>query len=119
MNFITVVQGIQTPSFSATAMKSLNSSQGTFLGMFDTIEFEVKLRTITKGDRLYFYTDGITEAKGPNGDLFGNHRLKSLVHKLKQEPIGTVLHQVFDEVDLYTQYQKATDDRSVVILEFS
>ena len=94
-------------------------SQGTFLGMFDTIEFEENSVQLQKGDRLYFYTDGITEAKGPNGDLFGNHRLKSLVHKLKQEPIGTVLHQVFDEVDLYTQYQKATDDRSVVILELS
>jgi sigma-B regulation protein RsbU (phosphoserine phosphatase) len=95
------------------------SSKGSFLGMFDAIEFEENTIQLSKGDRLYFYTDGITEAKGPNGDLFGDQRLKSLVKKLKYEPIGTVLHQVFDEVDLYTQYQKATDDRSLVILELS
>ena len=94
-------------------------SEGSFLGMFDEIQFEENIVQLKKGDRLYFYTDGITEAKGPNGDLFGNHRLKSSIQKLKHEPIGTVLHQLFDEVELYTQYQKATDDRSVVILELS
>ena len=94
-------------------------SEGSFLGMFDQIQFEENQVQLNKGDRLYFYTDGITEAKGPNGDLFGNDRLKDAIQKLKHEPIGTVLHQLFDEVDLYTQYQKATDDRSVVILELS
>ncbi len=94
-------------------------SEGSFLGMFDQIQFEENLIQLRKGDRLYFYTDGITEAKGPNGDLFGNDRLKDSIQKLKHEPIGTVLHQLFDEVELYTQYQKATDDRSVVILELN
>ena len=87
--------------------------------MFDKIQFEENSVQLKKGDRLYFYTDGITEAKGPNGDLFGNDRLKNSIQKLKHEPIGTVLHQLFDEVELYTQYQKATDDRSVVILELN
>ena len=72
-----------------------------------------------KGDRLFFYTDGITEAKGPDGDLFGDQRLIDHISRLKQEPIGTVLHQIFDDVDLYTQYQKATDDRSLVIIELN
>ena len=63
------------------------------------------------------YTDGITEAKGPSGDLFGDERLKASIKKLDKEPIGTILHQLFDEVELYTHYQKATDDRSLVILE--
>ena len=94
-------------------------SSGSFLGMFDQIQFEENTVQLQKGDRLYFYTDGITEAKGPNGDLFGNDRLKNSIQKLKHEPIGTVLHQLFDEVELYTQYQKATDDRSVVILELN
>ena len=94
-------------------------SQGSFLGMFDQLEFSDSCIQLKKGDRLYFYTDGITEAKGPNGDLFGNDRLKQSIQTLHHEPIGTVLHQLFDEVDLYTQYQKATDDRSLVILELN
>ena len=38
--------------------------------MFDNIEFEEAKINLKRGDRLYFYTDGIPEAKGPNGDLF-------------------------------------------------
>ena len=95
------------------------NADGSFLGMFENIDFEEKKVQLSKGDRLYFYTDGITEAKGPDGDLFGNDRLVSHIQRLRQEPIGTVLHQIFDDVDLYTQYQKATDDRSLVILELN
>ncbi|MEC8677714.1 MAG: PP2C family protein-serine/threonine phosphatase [Candidatus Margulisiibacteriota bacterium] len=95
------------------------NAEGSFLGMFDNIEFEENKVQLSKGDRLFFYTDGITEAKGPDGDLFGNERLVSQIQRLQQEPIGTVLHQIFDDVDLYTQYQKATDDRSLVILELN
>lgn len=94
-------------------------ANGSFLGMFNDIEFEENTVQLVKGDRLFFYTDGITEAKGPDGDLFGSHRLVDHIKKLKQEPIGTVLHQIFDDVELYTQYQKATDDRSLVILELN
>lgn len=96
----------------------LNTS-GSFLGMFENLEFEESKINLEKGDRLYFYTDGIPEAKGPNGDLFGFHRLKDSIIKYQHEPIGTVIHQLFDEVDLFTQYQKATDDRSLVILELN
>ena len=94
-------------------------AQGSFLGMFDDIEFEENQIQLLKGDRLFFYTDGITEAKGPDGDMFGNQRLVNHIQRLKKEPIGTVLHQIFDDVDMYTQYQKATDDRSLVILELN
>lgn len=94
-------------------------SNGSFLGMFEPINFEESSVQLKKGDRLYFYTDGITEAKGPNGDLFGDERFIKSIQRFGHEPIGTVLHQIFDEVELYTQYQKATDDRSLVILELA
>ena len=94
-------------------------SNGSFLGMFEDIEFEENTIKLQKGDRLFFYTDGITEAKGPQGDLFGEQRFRDAIQHLSNEPIGTVLHQLFDDVDMYTQYQKAMDDRSLVILELN
>jgi phosphoserine phosphatase RsbU/P len=92
-------------------------SNGSFLGMFNDIACEEHSINLQKGDKLYFFTDGITEAKGPNGDLFGSERLISAIQKHKAEPIGTRLNQLFEDVDMYTQYQKASDDRSLVILE--
>ena len=40
------------------------NTNGSFLGMFDNIEFEEAKINLKRGDRLYFYTDGIPEAKG-------------------------------------------------------
>ena len=62
------------------------------------IEAKINLK---RGDRLYFYTDGIPEAKGPNGDLFGYTRFKDSIMKYQHEPIGTVIHQLFDVYDLH------------------
>jgi phosphoserine phosphatase RsbU/P len=31
-----------------------------------------------QGDAVVFYTDGITEARSPNGELFGEQRLEDL-----------------------------------------
>ncbi|MGA0241954.1 MAG: PP2C family protein-serine/threonine phosphatase [Candidatus Marinamargulisbacteria bacterium] len=94
-------------------------TDGTFLGMFNDVEFTEAQIQLKKGDRLFFYTDGITEAKGPNGQLFGTERLMEHIKLSQQHPIGTVLHHIFDTVDAYTQHQKSTDDRSLVVLEIS
>lgn len=94
-------------------------SAGCFLGMFDELEFYEESVQLQTGDRLFFYTDGITEAKGPDGGLFGNDRLMASIRKTSSDPIGTSINQLFEDVDVYTEYQKALDDRSLVILEIS
>ncbi len=95
------------------------TADGSFLGMFNDIVFSEASVQLSKGDRLFFYTDGFIEAKGPNGDLFGQNRLMNHIQNLQHEPIGTVIHQLFDDINMYTHYQKANDDRSMVILEMT
>ena len=46
------------------------------VGFFDTLDIEVKSFQLQRGDRLLLYTDGITEAANPVGELFGADRLK-------------------------------------------
>jgi serine phosphatase RsbU (regulator of sigma subunit) len=46
------------------------------VGFFDDFDIEVKSFQFQRGDRLLLYTDGITEAANPVGELFGMDRLK-------------------------------------------
>jgi FixJ family two-component response regulator len=52
---------------------------GTVLGPFPEWEFEQGEIELGSGDRVLLFTDGITEARNPDGDEFGEERLNSLL----------------------------------------
>ena len=59
------------------------------VGFFANPEIAMGTFRFAKGDRILFYTDGITELVNPNGELFGVERMRQF---LKQE---TGDHQEF------------------------
>ncbi len=56
---------------------------GSFLGALPEVEIGVRTVTLQKGDTLLLYTDGITEARGVDGGMFG---LESLVAAVSASP---------------------------------
>ena len=48
---------------------------GRFLGMFEDATYRVNVLKLGKGDILFLYTDGITEAMNERGEQFGEARL--------------------------------------------
>ena len=48
---------------------------GRFLGMFDDASYRANVLKLEKGDCLYLYTDGVTEAMNARGEQFGEERL--------------------------------------------
>jgi phosphoserine phosphatase RsbU/P len=49
------------------------------VGLAAGCSFEQETFTINRGDLVFMYTDGVTEAKNPGGDFFTKERLKSLL----------------------------------------
>lgn len=52
-------------------------SDGPVLGRFPDAAFELVEAPFPRGARVVFYTDGITEARGPDGSCYGEERLTS------------------------------------------
>ena len=69
------------------------------------------------GDRLVLYTDGITEAAGPGGELFGDERLRGVLGGL---PPGLasreVAAHVLAAVDAFTGGAEPDDDRTLMVV---
>ena len=57
----------------------LGQPNDSVLGVRDNV-FQTKLHKINKGEKLFFYTDGVTNAHSPDGEQFG---LKHLTYLLK------------------------------------
>ena len=54
---------------------SFVETPGRLLGLFDDIAASTTEFALTSGDGLVFYTDGVTEARDPEGAMFGEPRL--------------------------------------------
>lgn len=59
-------------------------SLGPPLGLFSGIDIKVAQTLLNPGDTLFCYTDGVTEARGADGDLFSKRRLLALLEQPPQ-----------------------------------
>ena len=54
-------------------------STGPAVGMFPGVDFQIEYGKLEPGDILFAYTDGVTEARAPNGDFLTEKRLEALI----------------------------------------
>jgi serine phosphatase RsbU (regulator of sigma subunit) len=71
------------------------------------------------GDRLVLYTDGITEARSPAGEFFGEQRLADFISAAAAagDPAPETVRRLMRHVLSY-QADQLQDDASIVILEW-
>ncbi len=80
----------------------------------DTRYLDAKMR-LQPGDRLVFYTDGITEASDPAGELFGTPRLDSILARSCGESAQVIVDHIVRGIDDFTIGAAPSDDRSLVV----
>jgi serine phosphatase RsbU (regulator of sigma subunit) len=71
------------------------------------------------GDRLVLYTDGITEARSPGGEFFGERRLADFISAAAAagDPAPETVRRLMRHV-LAHQADQLQDDASIVVLEW-
>ena len=72
---------------------------------------------LAPGDRLFVYTDGITEAPSPNGDVFGYARLKGVLDANTKAPLSELKSEVLKAVHQHTKNGLTHDDVTLIALE--
>lgn len=78
---------------------------------FATATFQVEI-----DDVLVAYTDGITEAENPYGELWGEQRLESLVRSCSRETPEQITKCILDEVSAFANGQPQRDDATLVVM---
>jgi len=79
-------------------------------GQFNT---ETEQYSLEAGDRIFIYTDGITEATNSEGNMFGTERLKSAI--LGIEPEKEIEH-IINEVSQFCGNENQRDDMTIAEL---
>ncbi len=72
--------------------------------------------SLTSGDVLVFYTDGITEAMNVREEEYGEERLGELCASHRTESLQELADTISADQDAYVQGVPYVDDRTVVMV---
>jgi sigma-B regulation protein RsbU (phosphoserine phosphatase) len=117
---VTVCCGGHSPPFLLKADGSLYKlgQPGHAMGVFDDANLTDQEARLVPGDALVLYTDGVVEARSPDGIFFGEERLMSLLRSSVALEASTMASRIEDTV-LNFQEQAPRDDIAVLVLRVS
>ena len=91
------------------------------LGVFDGFSFEEETMLMRPGDKLFLYTDGVTEAESQDAVLFGEDRLLEILKDAEAQatlsPSGYV-DAVYQSVQQHANGAVQSDDITIMEVEY-
>jgi len=91
------------------------TATSTVLGLFPSWTPQRAEVSLTRGDLLALYSDGVTEAGTERDQEFGETRLTAMLRAMRHEPLQRILDRVITSVQSYSG-QRQSDDATLVLL---
>lgn len=88
------------------------------LGGLDGIKYVKQEFKLEPGDRLYLYTDGVTEATRGDGALYGDDRLINFLNKNMETPDKELLEGIKGNIDEFVEGADQFDDITMLVLDY-
>jgi sigma-B regulation protein RsbU (phosphoserine phosphatase) len=99
----------------AGSVTSPLSEGGMVLGIFPENVYAQAEVAIAPGDRIVFYTDGITEARNPEGEEYGEERLAAASIAARALPVEEIKDVLFADVTAFCR-GKFEDDATLIVV---
>jgi sigma-B regulation protein RsbU (phosphoserine phosphatase) len=102
----------------ADGVRYLRLKPGPMLGPSRDAVYHTERLTLRRGETLFLYTDGVTEATSPAGEPYGELRLSSALQRIAEsDPVG-MIHHVRAEVLRHAGGAPQSDDVTMVAIKY-
>jgi phosphoserine phosphatase RsbU/P len=79
--------------------------------------YESRAFHLDKGDILVVYSDGLTDAENPQGEMFGEERLLRIIRQEAPSGGQAIEQRFLKSIEEFTQGMPQTDDITFVVVE--
>ena len=95
----------------------LKVKPGFVLAGLEGIVYQEETISLGKGDRIFLYTDGVTEAINPAEELYGEDRLLNALNQNASLPLEELPKAVKADMDAFTAGADQFDDITMLTME--
>ncbi len=96
----------------------LKKKCGLFMGVFDAAKYKTQTLTLTPGDQLFLYTDGVNEAFNLAEEQYGDERLEAFLQENAHMHPRTLIQEMRDELRTWAAGAEQSDDITMLALEY-
>ncbi|HQP47739.1 MAG TPA: SpoIIE family protein phosphatase [Spirochaetota bacterium] len=94
------------------------NAKGTALGIRDILPLEARIVSFSAQDRMYLFSDGVTDVFSPEGEIFGITRLTGLFQQQVNDDIDTALNRIMLTLRDFQERPEFTDDVTLLVVNF-
>lgn len=87
------------------------------IGMMEASTYEESIVEMQPGDRLYLYSDGVSEEANGDEQPFGTERLMKTLDELRSASLGRAVQSIVESVVNWRGASQLSDDLSVLAVE--
>ena len=91
-------------------------SNNTIVGAFDFSSFQSTPIGLEPGDVLLSYSDGLTEAEGNRGEMFGEQRILSCIRAAAEFGAQALLTRLTQDLEEFTGGRSQSDDITIMAI---
>ncbi|MEO7995437.1 MAG: PP2C family protein-serine/threonine phosphatase, partial [bacterium] len=99
------------------SVRVLEGKSGAPIGFFSESDYQESELTLNPGDRLYLYSDGLTEAGSAQHDFFGEERVQEALQREQTGPLDASLARLVETVEAWCDGHGISDDLTALALQ--
>ena len=96
----------------------IKTDPGIVLGMFEQAEYETQSTRLVGENKLFLYTDGVTEAMDAHEDFYGDERLASTLAELQEGALDELVNGVVRSVRSFSGGAPQSDDITAMAVSY-
>ncbi|MBR3423289.1 MAG: serine/threonine-protein phosphatase [Clostridia bacterium] len=100
------------------AFDILRDKHGFVIGGLAKSTYKNYELTLSPGDKIFLYTDGVPEATDAENNLFGQQRMLDALNGAADEAPEQILNNVRREVDAFVKDAEQFDDLTMLCIEY-
>ncbi len=104
---------------SSNGITKVEITGDTVLGVFDEISFRTGKIKMNPGDKLFLFTDGVTEAFNNREEVYGEERLESLLMQHLALPVNNIVNETMESVKSYVNGAPQSDDITLLSISLN
>ena len=97
----------------------LDEEPDLVIGIMENMDYVEHEMTLNKGDMIFLYTDGVTDANDIDERLYGEKRLKNAINRHKDSELTDIINEIKKDIERFCNTQEQFDDMTMLIIKYN